>query len=258
MSFHEWVVAGYFGVFAIVAPWLPVFPHQRLKAAALAVGVVLMDAGVAAIGSPAVRGWIPHVYLVAGYWMPALLVRSPTERRFEEWLIRCDAMLRPALPAVRGLLADVVELAYLLCYPLVPALFAIVWINGHDVTVERFWTAVLLAGYACYGTLPWLVSQPPRLRPSQNEPRSRVLPIVNASVLERFSHRWNTFPSGHVAVTAAAAAGVAAVSTTAGLVALAVVAAICVGAASGRYHYVIDVLFGLGLAAAAIVVARTV
>ena len=257
MAFHEWVVAGYFGVFALVAWWLPVRPRRRLLATALAAGVVLLTVIAASTEAPALRAWIPHVYLVAGYWMPALLVRSPAGGRFEEWLVRSDAALRPVLPPVRTPFADVVELAYLVCYPLVPAAFVIVWMNGSDVSVERFWTAVLLAGYACYATLPWLVSQPPRLRSVRREARG-VLPGLNTFVLQRVSHQWNTFPSGHVAVTAAAAAGVASVSSMAGVVLLAVVAAICIGAASGRYHYVIDVILGLITAAVAIVAAQLV
>ena len=55
-----------------------------------------------------------------------------------------------------------VELAYLLCYPLVPLSFAVVWLKGSPGDIERFWLTVLVAGYGCYATLPWLVSRPPR------------------------------------------------------------------------------------------------
>ena len=146
------------------------------------------------------------------------------------------------------------ELAYLLCYPLVPLSFAIVWLNGDGTDVRRFWLSVLLSGYACYVSLPWLVSRPPRSHP-EHEKNRRGLPDINVRLLGRLSHRLNTFPSGHVAVAAAAAVSVAVVSLPAGLALGVVVAAIGVGAAAGRYHYVIDVILGLVVAAAAVAVA---
>ena len=83
---------------------------------------------------------------------------------------------------------------------------------------------MLLSGYACYVTLPWLISRPPRAR-LHHRPRSAIH-LLNAHVLERWSHQFNTFPSGHVAVAAAAAVGVGSVSTPAGGAIGAVVAAI--------------------------------
>jgi membrane-associated phospholipid phosphatase len=65
----------------------------------------------------------------------------------------------------------------------------------------------------------------------------------------------NTFPSGHVAVAAAAAVAAGSVSTQAGIALAAVVGAITVGAAAGGYHYVIDVILGLIVAFAAVGVA---
>ena len=92
----------------------------------------------------------------------------------------------------------------MLCYPLVPFAFAAVWVSGRVEEADRFWTAVLLAGFACYGTLPWLVSRPPRLMErTASAPSS--LSRGNAWVLSRISHQRNTFPSGHVAVSLAAA-----------------------------------------------------
>jgi uncharacterized membrane protein (DUF4010 family) len=49
-------------------------------------------------------------------------------------------------------------IAHLVCFPLIPAALAVVWSAGAQAEVTRFWTAVLAAGYACYITLPWLVS----------------------------------------------------------------------------------------------------
>jgi len=200
-----------------------------------------------------IRDWAPCLFLVAGYWLPGRLFTTPNVR-LEQGLLAIDARILSATQrgfrAVSPALMEGLELAYLLCYPLVPVSFAIVWMNGTAADLERFWFAVLMAGYCCYVTLPWLVSRPPRLLHPDGT-RRRTLGTINTQVLARASHEFNTFPSGHVAVTAAAAAAVATISVRDGALLGIVVVAICVGAASGRYHYVVDVLFGLGIAAAA-------
>lgn len=132
-----------------------------------------------------------------------------------------------------------------------PAAFLIVYLNGSIADIDRFWTAVLGAGYLCYVSLPWLISRPPRALEDAVVDGSPVRRL-NVRVLDRLSHGWNTFPSGHVAVAVAAALSVTAVSAGAGYVFLIVAAGISVGAVSGRYHYTIDVVAGIivGVAAA--------
>lgn len=253
MAVYEWIVAVYFAGLTVAAWILPVPRARRLQATALGCVVLLTTFGAAVYAPHVVRAWAPVAYLISGYWLPALLVTTTRNHRFEEWLIRSDRQMRQFLPAVPWALGHVVELGYLLCYPLVPLAFGIVWLNGDVADVERFWLTVLLAGYACYATLPWLVSRPPRLQPGQSV-RQEALAQLNAHVLGRVSHRLNTFPSGHVAVAAAAAASVATVSIPAGAALAGIVAAISIGAAAGGYHYVIDVIFGLVVAATAVAV----
>jgi len=252
MAAYEWLVVAYFSALTL-AGWLrPVGPVSRRKATSLGL-TVLVTVLVVATGPWALRGWAAVVYLFAGYWMPALLVTPEKERSFETWLVSADTGIRRLLPRVPEALAPLFELAYFFCYPLVPLSFAIVWVQGGRMDVERFWLAVLLSGYACYVTLPWLVSRPPRMREDQR--RRGGIGHLNAHVLARCSHQFNTFPSGHVAVAAAAAMGAGSVSTPAGVAIGAVVAAISVGAAAGGYHYVLDVILGLIVAAMAAAVA---
>jgi membrane-associated phospholipid phosphatase len=80
------------------------------------------------------------------------------------------------------------------------------------------------------------------------------LAAVNTAVLNRVSHQLNTFPSGHVAVAVVAASSAFSVWWPAGLVLAVVAAGIAIGAVAGRYHYVVDVIFGVivGFAAVAI------
>jgi membrane-associated phospholipid phosphatase len=189
------------------------------------------------------RDWLGHLYLVGGYWIPALLARGATGVRFERWLAATDVRWRSSGTVLPPWVAEACELAYLLCYPLVPVAFAIVWLHGSAADVNRFWVAVLAAGFASYGSLPWLVSRPPRLIAADGRRVSRIA-RVNAAVLNRVSHQLNTFPSGHVAVAIAAALSVWPVMPLPAIAAGVIATGVAVGAVTGRYHYVVDVVTG--------------
>jgi len=212
---------------------------------ALAAGSALAAVIVVAVPlfPPAIRLWLGNVYLLAGYWIPGLAPAQSGETPFEQWLEASDAGWRLWLDAAPAWLIHAGEVAYLLCYPMVPAAFLVVWIAGNDVDLNRFWLAVLIAGFACYGSLPWLAARPPRLLPGA-QPREHPVARVNVGVLSRVSHNLITFPSGHVAVSVAAALCVSTVSPTAGLTFALVAIAISVGTVTGGYHYVMDVATG--------------
>jgi len=214
---------------------------------AVAAGAVALTAAVAAMASVDVRAWFGHAYLVLGYWIPALLTSPSSNGWFERWLIRTDnvwrRMLWPAPPSVVAF----GEACYLLCYPLVPAAFLVTWICGTPADIDRFWTAALASGFACYGSLPWLVSRRPRLVETLAVPQqSRAgLARFNVAVLRRVSHQMNTFPSGHVAVAVSIAYAVHGVWPLAGWIFGIVALGIAFGAVAGRYHYAIDAVVGV-------------
>jgi hypothetical protein len=251
MTSFELLAVFYFAGFGVAAAAAPVSWRRRGAAMALCAGLAAAITAIGHSGLDTLRQWVPHVYLVVGYWVPALLTDSFTHAtRFERWLLRSDQRCRPLLPDIPAPLVHITELAYLLCYPLVPASFIVVWGLGTAGDVDRFWVAVLAAGYACYATLPWLLSRPPRLL--AEAAASRDLGAVNAFVLGRVSHQLNTFPSGHVAVAFAAAGAVWPVSPVAGVTVSLIAATVGMGAAAGRYHYVVDVFFGAAVAAIAV------
>src|SRR5690606_21635953 len=140
----EWLAVAWFSAFTLAAPFTAAAPRRRLAVSLLCAALVLLIGWGAPQSSAAVRAWLPHAYLVLGYWVPGLLVAAPSvPTRFEAWLLRSDAAVRPRLPPVPRPFVPVVELAYLLCYPLVPAAFAVVWREGNAADVSRFWIAVL-------------------------------------------------------------------------------------------------------------------
>ena len=229
-------------------------PRRRAFRGAVASCAIALAIVVSSLVIPAnARAWLPLLYLPIGYWIPAMLTPAPGASHFEAWLRAHDAAWRARLGDVSAATAAVLELAYMACYVVVPLAFAIVWREGTADDVDRFWVAVLVAGFACYVSLPWLVSRPPRM--FEEHPTGRAgLASLNMSLLRRVSHELNTFPSGHVAVAAAVALSLFFVSGAAGVAFSIVAVGIAAGAAVGRYHYGVDVIAGalVGIAAALI------
>ena len=257
----ELFVIGYLLFFAVAAAFADVDRSRRIRTALTALLCAVLVYGASRTLPLTARLWLPFLYIPLGYWIPVPLVPSRRGSAFETWLVRSDDVLRGIARALPRWLAYIVEVGYLTCFPLIPISFAVVWMAGSHEDVARFWMAVLIAGYGCYITLPWLVSRPPRLlegAPAPAEPSS--VSRANVFVLGRVSHHLNTFPSGHVAVTMAAAFAAGAVAPIAGLVLGVFATGVALGAVAGRYHYVIDVMIGvvLGVAAsAAVIVGRS-
>jgi len=228
----------YFALLAALSPWTGASRRWSAAGAAAAIfaGAIVALSGVVGVDG---RLWLGHLYLIAGYWLPALLV-TRSSQRFEAWLRRTEPL---AWSGSFGFFGSFGEVAYLCCYPVVPAAFLAVYVSGTAADVDRFWTAVLIAGFVCYISLSWLVSRPPRVVENAIADPSGVRRL-NLHVLDRLSHGWNTFPSGHVAVAFAAALSVMASAPRVGIGFLILAVGILIGSVSGRYHYAIDALTG--------------
>ena len=250
----ETLTAIFLALLGLAAPFTRAPRPRRASAAALAVVLAAAAYASSNLLTTDVRLWMGHLYLACGYWIPGLMASPGASPGFEAWLVRADALCRRVVPTLWPWLIALLEVSYLLCYVLVPIAFVVVWRSGTIADVDRFWTAVLLGGFACYGTLPWLTSRPPRVLEHGVAIKSRVRG-VNEFVLARVSHGLNTFPSGHVAVSVAAALEVLRFSPAVGAAMLLVALAIAAGAYTGRYHYAADVLIGFiaGVVAAALI-----
>jgi hypothetical protein len=258
----EWIVVVYFLYLASVATLanIPIIRRMRVIATAITLVPVVVWLARFDHGWPLLARTIaPLVYLLAAYWTPALLVSAPSPI-FEHWLTAFDSRwLRGrqfafAARAPRWLIESL-ELAYLCCYPLIPA----GWIGLHflgDVRdEERYWAAVMLAAALCYGALPWLPTRPPRSTEPDPVCRSAIRRL-NLYALNKMSIQLNTFPSGHVATALAAALVVlSAVPLLGGLLML-VALAITMGSVVGRYHYAADALAATVVAFLAFAVSR--
>ena len=238
-------------VIAAAAAVREVAVERRVRVAGMAAGailIVLFSGQILPVQS-VVRDWLPAVWLVLGYWLPGGLLHEPMPG-VEAWLRASDRWLQQSEWARTppAWLSALLELAYFLVHVFVPAGFLVVAVAGLDAS-EHFWTPVLLAGYACYGTLPWLQARPPRLVETVD---SGAAPAQmrgwNERLLDLVSVKANTFPSGHVAVALAVALVVLDLLPIAGLVFVPTALLIAAATVVRRYHYTADAALGLVIA----------
>ena len=252
----EWVVCGFFAYLVALSRVRPLAAAGRrrvLLVGLVCIGLVLMLSRLRP--SPTLellREWLPAVYLLQGYWLCGVFYRRPMpeiERRLlavDTWLFG-GGWLGRLVARIPRVVCSCFELAYLLAYPLVPVGFGLFAVLGQRTRADDFWTAALLASFACYGLLPWIQTRPPRalaLRGPLCSPYP-LLRRLNAAVLRRLSVQVNTLPSGHAAASTAVGLAVWSASPPAGGALLAVAAGIAVGTVLGRYHYALDSLSGV-------------
>jgi membrane-associated phospholipid phosphatase len=255
----ESVALGFFLYLAVATLLIPLPADRKRRAigrAMLISAFILVMAVPDGVVAARARDGLPLAYLVLGYWLPAHLVEC-TDPKLEEMLLEFDHRLFGAGGLARfakrapRLVIELLELAYLLCYPVLPLGFIWLVLGGFPEEGDRFWTAVLLAGFCCYGPLPWFATRPPRAI-DETPPSSRSsIRALNLHVLDRASIQLNTFPSGHTAASLAAALVVRAHLWFAGDVLVAIALGIAVGSVVGRYHYVADAIAGAAVALAA-------
>jgi membrane-associated phospholipid phosphatase len=258
----ELIVVAYFLYLGGIAALMRSAPSRaRVGAAAPAIIIVTIwlshaESGMALV----IRDWAPVAYLMAMYRVPAALVSSP-DLAFERMLVSIDWRWMHGSRWIAGgspprAVIEMLELAYLFCYPLIPVGMACLLLQGAAAEVDRYWTSVLLAAALCYGVLPWLPTRPPRTMYTGST-RSMVR-TLNLRLIRQGSVQWNTFPSGHVATSLAAAFAVGAALPATGAPLFLLALGIAVASLVGRYHYAADVVAGAGVAVFAFTVSRLV
>jgi membrane-associated phospholipid phosphatase len=262
LRLSEWIAIAYF-VYLAAAAVVRGTGRGRRRVVATAAAVVSAVLTIPQFGTLTIaRDWMPLAYVVLAYRLPALLVAT-TNAGFERTLLTLDhRWLGVQSATIRGRVPrpviEALELAYLFCYPMVPIGFGCLYAAGLREEADRFWTAVLLAVFGCYGVLPWLPTRPPRAIEGEPIPSSGVIRRLNLHVLGRASIQLNTFPSGHAAASLATALAVGARLPAVGLVLGVLAAGIAVGSVIGRYHYAADALAGALLGLVGFMISRFV
>jgi membrane-associated phospholipid phosphatase len=260
----RWVALGYISYLAVVSMTHHGFARARrpvLIAAAAAWGsqalAALLERSGVSLATP-LEILLPALVLLIGYWLSGLFFVRP-DIRIESWLRSVDhaVLTRSGVldwyrRAPRAI-ANYVELSYLLVYLAVPAGATALALAGHGDRIGRFWTVVLLAEFVCYGMLPWIQTRPPRSIETDTEAPTVVPPLrrLNLTLVNRASIQVNTLPSGHAAGAVATALAVASTMPLTGAIFLIVAFSIAIATVLGRYHYVVDTVLGVLVAAGA-------
>jgi len=252
----EWIVILYAGYLFVCAQVTPAGTTGRNRVRVECLITALVVAAVARLwpSTPphllaAVRNWAPLAYVLALYWMPSHLV-LPIDARAQRWLSDFDdrwaAGLIAAVARAPRVLVELLELAYLLCYPLLPAGFLVLSVlTADDQATERYWSAVLLAAALSYGWLPWIRTHPPRQFEGAIPGPPSAVRRLNDLVLHNASVQLNTFPSGHTATSTGAALAVVAERVDPGAIFCLMLVLIATACVVRRYHFLADVLTGL-------------
>lgn len=258
----EWTNVVFFS-FLLALAWIGLLARaQRTKVTALAiaaVGVTLIGRSsalfLAPLASSVLRDWLPAPLLLMAYWQAGQFF-TRAQGDFQAKLEELDHKLRRAFlgwvarERIDNWTAIYFELAYLLCYPLVPLGLGTLYIMHMGRYADKFWTVVLPPTYLCYAMLPFIQTLPPRMLippPEPNVPETKVR-ALNLWILRHASIQVNTFPSAHVAAATAASLALLCLARPLGWIFVWVAISIAVGAILGRYHYAADVILGAMLA----------
>jgi membrane-associated phospholipid phosphatase len=210
----------------------------------------------------ALGDWLPNVVLLVVYWQAGRFFGAPNQR-LQDWLDEFDRKRLGKLldswtrRGSRTWVGTYFELAYLLCYAVVPLGVGVLYLVHMRAAIDEYWLTVLPATYLCYIPMPFTQTLPPRLlHPAEAEALDgQKIRQVNLFILRHGSIHLNTLPSGHVAAAVSAALVLLRHTPAAGAVFLVMALSIAVGAVVGRYHYAADIVLGaiVPLAIAALV-----
>ena len=253
MRSFEWMACAYF-VYLMAACWRPRLSAARRAflnaASACAIGAVWT---VAHLAPHVVRDWAPLGYILGGYFLSGSLFAAPSLAT-EAWLLEWDRRLLgdPATRFAawpRPLLAGL-ELIYMGCFLMIPAGLLLLVLNGRGALADGYWTLVMGAEFAAFAPLAFIQTRPPWALERKAMRTAPAIHRLAGQMVQHLTIRVNTFPSGHAAGSLAVALAVAGALPWPGALLLVLAAGICVACVVGRYHYVVDVIAGAGVAVA--------
>jgi membrane-associated phospholipid phosphatase len=253
MRTAELVNLAYFGFFTFLALVWALPASSRIKAVLIGLaGLGINELATAA--ADFLRDWIPVPLMALAYWQSGCFFQKPSPRLqniFENSERKILQLFRVDLArCAQTWVGTLLELAYVFCYPVVPLGLGSLYLAGFKTAVDDYWTVVLLSAYPCYVLLPFIQLLPPRLIETGERAgtQSHHFRRFNLWLVRHVTHEANTFPSGHVAASAAIAMVLLWFTPVVGILFAVIAAGIAAGCIVGRYHYAIDVAAAFALA----------
>jgi membrane-associated phospholipid phosphatase len=247
----ELIPFSYFAYVA-VASWVrPLTASRRLITTAVCTAMLLLIWAGAGLPS-LLRDWAPFFYVSIAYYITGYLFVRPS-KTLEEWLAAWDRRLlgdpTTCFAHWPGWFVGYIECLYMATFLILPAGFLMLALAGRTDLANHYWTLVLAADLAAFAPLAVFQTRPPWvLEPPAVLADTRVHRLASVMV-RRGTIQVNTFPSGHVAVSFAVATALSSAMPMTSVFFFVAAASISIACVVGRYHYVIDVIAGLLVAA---------
>lgn len=261
---HERIIFGFFLWLSLLGLIFPLSLPQRsflLLLPAVQVLLCHLEERISRPWSRVLRQWSVFAFIPASYWCVEFFARRQGLVGHDAWIswdrfLLYDLSLKHLIEFAGPALPALVETAYLLLYALPPAALGIIYFCGGRARAPRFLLVLFLGTLAAYGLLPALqVSSPRLVYAGQDLPAFHSLArTVNLWVLDHLDISTSVFPSGHVAVAFSCAFGLLSAlprRRSIGWGALFVASLVFLATVYGRYHYAVDGLASLGIAASA-------
>ena len=248
-----WIAYWYFSALTVL-PWTrPLTLRRRLQITTIGLTVCAAILWTAWNVRTEIRYSAPLALILIGYYLSGLFFTRPTER-FESWLLAWDRRLlgdpttrfahwpRPWLAFL--------DIIYMGCFLLVPAGVVALVVSGHETLIDRYWTMVTGAELGAFLPLTIVQARPPWAIEREPALADRAIHRAASRFVRELTIGANTFPSGHAAGSLAVAFAIFGALPIVGLVFFALALCICLACVVGRYHYVMDIIAGAGLALA--------
>jgi membrane-associated phospholipid phosphatase len=254
----EWMILGYFGYAALIAPFfIPTW--KALLFTSLVAGSIWAISRM----PPIVRDWAPLAWTYAAYrqmdWFTPVVRDRHLENTWivwDRWLL--DGLHLRAVIESGGILPPAYfELSYALVYAVAPVSIAALYCYspngfGRRVLVNQFWLVYLAGTLGSYALFPYFLSEPPRTVFLGADLPHTVTAIrsFNLWIAQNYGIHSSVFPSAHVSAACAAAWGLLATlpeRKRLGLWMAVYSMSVAIAAVYGRYHYLADVLAGLAM-----------
>jgi len=147
-------------------------------------------------------------------------------------------------------LSWLLHLGYLAYYPIVVGPALALWLAGRRQGMQRFLASVMATFYVCYVIfLLFPVAGPRDVFPAaDNAATATAVARWTQRLLDRLAAWGAAFPSSHVAVSVAATMAAFREWRALGHAMVAPTVLLALGAVYGQFHYVVDVLGGVGVA----------
>ena len=259
----ERVAAAYFAYLAAIGFVLHAGEPGRLAlligSALLILAACVMESWRPRPWSGIARHWVLLSLILPGYWALEWVSRSPLHELQSAWLgwdrvLTHSAGLRWAIESAGPVFPFVLETAYLLLYAIPPVSLGIVYAVAGRRCGDRYLLMLLLGTFAAYTLIPLFPVVSPRTAfPGADSPAVQTMPrAINVWMLDHLDNATSVFPSGHVAVAFSSAFGLMTVvrhRRRVWLTAFGIAVLVYAATIYGRYHYSVDGLMSIVLAA---------